>query len=153
MTPIPQSTQSDIMIPSGPLPWVPQAEGVWFKPLRFSPSDGTWANLIRMTPNGVVNRHRHLGAVEGWVLRGSWRYLEHEWTAEAGAYVYEPPGDLHTLVVEGTSEMLTLFHIHGPIEYLDEHGEVARTETAESKLRLYSEFCREQGLEVQDLVV
>jgi 2,4'-dihydroxyacetophenone dioxygenase len=147
-----QPPAADLMIDSESLPWVPQAEDVWFKPLRISLRDGTWANLIRMRRRGTINRHRHLGAVEGWVLQGTWRYLEHDWTARAGAYVYEPPGDVHTLVVEGDGEMQTLFHIHGPIEYLDDAGGVARVETAESKLELYERHCREHGLEVQPVV-
>jgi quercetin dioxygenase-like cupin family protein len=143
----------DTMIPSADLPWVPQAEGVWFKPLRISTSTGSWVNLIRMAPHGRVNRHRHIGAVEGWVLAGSWRYLEHDWTAAAGAYVFEPAGDVHTLVVEGDEEMITLFHVHGPIEYLDEAGEIVRVETAQSKLDLYREHCAAHGLELDGLIV
>jgi 2,4'-dihydroxyacetophenone dioxygenase len=137
----------DTMIPSANLPWVPQAEGMWFKPLRISTKAGSWVNLIRMTPHGRVNRHRHIGAVEAWVLAGSWRYLEHDWSAGPGAYVFEPAGDVHTLVVEGDEEMVTLFHVHGPLEYLGEDGTVERVETAQSKLDLYRGHCRAHGLE------
>ena len=48
------------------------------------------------------------------VLRGRWRYLEHDWIAEEGSYAYEPAGETHTLVVpEGVPEMITWFHVTG----------------------------------------
>jgi len=41
----------------------------------------------------------HPAPVHGLVLEGSWRYLEHDWVARKGMYVFEPPGEIHTLVV------------------------------------------------------
>jgi hypothetical protein len=38
--------------------------------------------------------------VHGFVLKGEWRHLEHDWVASEGGYVYEAPGETHTLVVE-----------------------------------------------------
>jgi hypothetical protein len=35
--------------------------------------------------------------VTGYVLRGRWHYLEHDWVAEPGAFLFEPPGETHTL--------------------------------------------------------
>ena len=41
----------------------------------------------------------------GFVLESHWHYLEHDWVAEEGGYVYEPT---HTLVVPGdVDEMIT----------------------------------------------
>jgi hypothetical protein len=37
---------------------------------------------------GIVSRHRHPSAVFGYVIKGRWKYDEHEWTAEAGSFVY-----------------------------------------------------------------
>ena len=92
-------------------------EGVSFELLRVSPERGTWANLIRVSAGGKVERHRHRGAVQGWVMKGRWRYLEHEWVATPGSYIFEPENGVHTLVVEA-EEMVTLFMIDGPIEIL-----------------------------------
>lgn len=52
---------------------------------------------------------------------GSWRYAERDWIAEAGSYVYEPPGDVHTLMAM-KGESLTLFWITGALIELDETG-------------------------------
>src|SRR5579864_4783825 len=80
--------------------WVPQSENVWFRPLCLNISAGYWMNLLKVRKSGVLSRHRHPGPVHAFVLKGSWRYLEHDWVATEGAYVYEAPGETHTLVVD-----------------------------------------------------
>src|SRR5215213_9523820 len=51
----------DMAVQSDELPWVPQGERVWFKPLRFDLATGRWINLLRVEGGGKVNRHRHTG--------------------------------------------------------------------------------------------
>ena len=67
---------------------------------------------------------RHLPQpVHGYVLRGEWRYLEHDWIATEGGYVYEAPGETHTLVVDPhVEEMITLFQVNGAMIYVDPDG-------------------------------
>jgi 2,4'-dihydroxyacetophenone dioxygenase len=109
--------------PEDPRVWVPQAPTVWFRPLLFNTVTGQWCNLLRVTASGVVNRHRHPGAVFGYVIKGRWRYVEHPWTAETGHFVYEPPGEIHTLTVpDDCQEMVTFFNIAGAMIYLDDDG-------------------------------
>lgn len=134
------------------VPWVEQSEGVWFKPLRLAPELGLWANLLKVSSGGMVSTHRHHGPVEAWVIQGCWRYLEHDWVAGPGSYVHEPEGDVHTLVVEGGEEMITLFVVHGAIDYLDGEGNLVRRDTAQSKLELYERHCRAHGLPVLPVV-
>jgi 2,4'-dihydroxyacetophenone dioxygenase len=103
--------------------WVPQTPTVWFKPCLLSPSNGYFVNLLRVRQQGILSRHRHAGAVHALVLRGRWRYLEHAWIAEEGSYIYEPPGDIHTLIMpEGVDEMITWFHNTGGYTYVDPEG-------------------------------
>jgi 2,4'-dihydroxyacetophenone dioxygenase len=110
-------------IPDDDRVWVPQAEGVMFRPLLFNTVIGQWCNLLRVTRAGIVSRHRHPGAVFGYVVKGKWHYYEHPWVAEAGHFVYEPPGEIHTLAVpEDCDEMITFFNISGAMIYLDENG-------------------------------
>jgi 2,4'-dihydroxyacetophenone dioxygenase len=146
----------DVVARSADIPWVPQGSGnVWFKPLRISLEQNRWINILKVTQNGVVNRHRHHSEVEGWVIQGQWHYREHDWTAHAGDFVYEPVGDVHTLVADHATEeepMLTLFSIHGDIEYVDEHGERLFIEDAHGKLRRYLDFCESQGITPVDVV-
>ena len=49
---------------------------------------------------GVLSRHLHPNPVHGFVLKGKWFYREHDWVATEGSYVFEPPGEIHTLVVD-----------------------------------------------------
>lgn len=134
------------------IPWVPQADGVWFRPLRISPELGTWTNLLRVRRQGTINLHRHVAPVEAWVFAGEWRYLEHDWTAGPGGYVYEPAGDVHTLTTVGEEEMITLFSMHGPIEYIGPDGGIAYVETAETKLKRYVDFCASHYIPVAPII-
>lgn len=147
---------ADMVARSADIPWVPQGSGnVWFKPLRISLRHNRWVNILKVTRGGVVNRHRHLAEVEGWVLQGRWHYIEHDWSAGPGDFVYEPPGDVHTLVADVADErtpMLTLFSIHGEIEYVDDDDRSRYVETAETKLRRYLDHCEVEGITPLDLV-
>ena len=101
-------------IPDDERVWVPQGENVWFRPLCLCASRGYWMNLLRVRKSGVLSRHRHPQPVHGYVIKGRWRYLEHDWVAEEGGYVYEAPGETHTLVVdEGVEEMTELANLGG----------------------------------------
>lgn len=103
--------------------WVPLAEGVWVRPLQFNVTLGQYTHIIRVTKAGIIARHRHSGAVHGYVIKGRWHYLEHDWVAEEGSYIFEPPGETHTLEVpEDCTEMVTLFQINGSLIYVDPFG-------------------------------
>src|SRR5688572_19452111 len=105
-------------IPDDERLWVPQAPAVWFRPLILNTVNGEWVNLLRVRRAGVLSRHRHPAPVYGYVIKGSWRYREHPWVAHQGSFVFEPPGEIHTLVVdEETDEMITLFHVIGALIY------------------------------------
>jgi 2,4'-dihydroxyacetophenone dioxygenase len=133
--------------PEDPRVWVPQAPNVWFRPLLFNTVTGQWCNLLRVTAAGVVSRHRHPGAVFGYVIKGRWRYHEHPWTAEAGHFVYEPPGEIHTLAVpEGCPEMITFFNIGGAMLYLDDAGALTGYEDVFTKIERCEAHYEQVGL-------
>ena len=50
-------------LPNDERVWVPQAEGVWFRPLLLNTVSGGWCNLLRVRRAGVLSRHRHPMAV------------------------------------------------------------------------------------------
>ena len=143
----------DRAIQSDEVPWVQQGEGVWFKPLRFDLSAGRWINILEVSGGGKVNRHRHSGGqVMGYCLEGSWHYLERDWVARPGTLIYEPPGDIHTLMVDGQSGgMKTIFILEGVIQYLDDKDNLLYQDDVFSKLERYLDHCRERGIEPQDL--
>jgi 2,4'-dihydroxyacetophenone dioxygenase len=126
-------------IPDDERVWVPQAPNVWFRPLLFNTVSGGWCNLLRVRKSGVLSRHRHPMAVTGYVIKGKWHYLEHDWIASEGSFVYEPPGEVHTLVVpEDCAEMITHFNIQGAMVYVDEAGKQVGYEDVWTKI----EMCR-----------
>lgn len=127
--------------------WVPMTATVSFKPCVLSASNGYFTNILRVRQNGVLSRHRHAGAVHALVLRGRWHYLEHDWVAEEGSYVCEPPGDIHTLIVpDGVAEMMTWFHNSGGYTYLDEAGKPVGYEDVFTKIEAARRHYRAIGL-------
>ena len=137
-------------IPDDERVWVPQAENVWFRPLLLNTVTGSWCNLLRVRKSGVLSRHIHPSWVTGYVIRGSWRYLEHDWVAREGSFVYEPPGEIHTLVVDehsgGATEMITFFNIAGAMVYVDEQGRTTGYEDVFTKIEMCRRHYGEAGL-------
>ncbi|CAG4910683.1 unnamed protein product [Acidocella sp. C78] len=140
--PQPGGMLADIFVGGGidldggdPREWVPQTADVSFRPLILCVSQGYYINILRVRAAGVLSRHRHSGPVHAFTLRGTWRYLEHDWVANAGDYAFEPPGETHTLVVpDGVDEMATLFHVTGGYTYVDPYGKALGYEDVFTKL-------------------
>jgi quercetin dioxygenase-like cupin family protein len=139
--PQPPESPPELVIPAA-IPgderiWVPQGPNVWFRPLCLCASRGYWMNLLRVRKSGVLSRHRHPQPVHGYVIKGRWRYLEHAWVAQEGGYVYEAPGETHTLVVdEDVEEMITLFQVNGVMIYVDPDGGILGYEDVFTKIDL-----------------
>jgi quercetin dioxygenase-like cupin family protein len=115
--------------------WVPQSPAVSFKPLLLNVTQGYYINILWVRASGVLSRHRHHGPVHAFTLRGTWRYLEHDWVASAGDYAFEPAGETHTLVVpDDVHEMATLFHVTGGYTYIDPYGVALGYEDVFTKL-------------------
>jgi len=127
--------------------WVPQAPDVWFRPLLLNTVSGGWCNLLRVRRSGVLSRHRHPMIVTGYVIKGRWSYLEHDWIAEEGSFVYEPPGEVHTLIVpEDCREMITFFNISGAMIYLDARDNVTGYEDVWTKIDMCRAHYERNGL-------
>ncbi|MFI9230408.1 2,4'-dihydroxyacetophenone dioxygenase family protein [Streptomyces rimosus] len=104
--------------------YAPFTETVGSRPLWINVKDNSWSDILRAKEAGLVNRHYHPHEVFAYTLSGTWGYLERPWTARAGDFVYEAPGEGHTLVAyESDEPMKTLFIVKGPLIWLDEHGE------------------------------
>jgi 2,4'-dihydroxyacetophenone dioxygenase len=149
--PFPKDALTEIVIPDA-IPkddrlWVPQAPNVWFRPLCLNRSQGYWMNLLKVRKAGVLSRHRHPAPVHGFVLKGRWHYLEHDWVAETGSYVFEPPGETHTLVVpDDVEEMITYFQVNGIMYYVDPWGQALGYEDVFSKIELCRRHFEAVGL-------
>jgi hypothetical protein len=136
-------------IPSDERVWVLQAPNVWFRPLFFNTLSGGWCNLLRVRRSGVLSRHIHPAPVFAYVIKGSWRYLEHDWIASAGTFAFEPPGEIHTLVVDAdneSDEMITFFNVSGAMIYLDDAGRQVGYEDVFNKIDMCRKHYRDVGL-------
>jgi len=104
--------------------YVPFNDTVASRPLWISPSQNRWADILWAKRAGLVNRHYHPHQVLAYTISGKWGYLEHGWTATAGDFIYETPGESHTLVACDYHEpMKVFFVVSGPLIWLDENGE------------------------------
>jgi 2,4'-dihydroxyacetophenone dioxygenase len=120
--------------------YVPFTDTVSSRPLWISPSQNRWADILWAKSAGLVNRHYHPHQVFAYTISGKWGYLEHDWTATKGAFVYETPGEAHTLVAyEHDEPMKVHFNVTGPLIWLDADGEPDGHFDAFS----YIELCRE----------
>ena len=120
--------------------WIELEPNVFFRPLMFDMVTGAHCELLKVRRGGVLSRHRHTAAVHGFVIKGKWRYLEHSWEATQGSYVFEAPGEVHTLMVDDdVEEMITFFYAGGSLVYLDDDDNIL---LIEDNIQLV-EMCRE----------
>ncbi len=104
--------------------YVPLSDTVGTRPLFISPSQNRWCDVLYAKGAGLVNRHYHPQQVFAYTISGKWGYLEHDWVATAGDFVYEAPGESHTLVAyEHEEPMKVTFNVTGPLIWLDDNGE------------------------------
>jgi 2,4'-dihydroxyacetophenone dioxygenase len=104
--------------------WVPWAmRGAYFKLLNADEATGRYTLLIKVDRDVIAPLHRHVGAVEAYLLEGSFYYRdEPDIKFEAGCYLLERGGAIHQPVSQDGAVMLALFH--GPVEALDSSGNV-----------------------------
>ena len=133
-------------LPADERQWIPLNEGVWFHPLQLDIVRGAWTNLLKVVPGGRLACHVHPNPVHAYTLQGSWGYLEHDWTAHAGDYVYEPPGEVHTLVV-GDEGMITIFNTTGSVIYVEPDGTPTGYDTVHTRIDAARAHYRSVGLD------
>jgi hypothetical protein len=88
-------------------------------------------------------------------MRGHWRYLEHDWIAKPGTYIYEPAGEAHTLVIteDSPEPMIATFIVEGGLIYLDKpvNGGFAAYEDGFTLLDLSRKYYHQADLDVRQL--
>ena len=127
--------------------YVPFSETVSSRPLWISPGTGKWADILRADGPGLVNRHYHPHEVFAFTISGKWGYLEHDWIATAGDFVYETPGEGHTLVAyHHVDPMRVFFIVKGPLIWLDEKGNSAGYFDVHDYIKLCRDHYQKVGL-------
>jgi len=142
----PDMVIKDLMV-DDPKMWANIAPGITSRPIHLNVTAGYYIHLLRVTRSGLLQRHRHSGQVHAYVIRGKWLYLEHDWVAEEGSYVFEPPGETHTLIVpDDCKDMVTLFTVHGSLMYVDPLGNSTGYDDVFSRIEKYRAHFESVGL-------
>ncbi|GDY12862.1 cupin [Planctomycetota bacterium] len=135
--------------------WVPYGVGSWFYPLFFDVSSGGFANILKIRPGAKLPVHYHVSTVHAYTIQGTWFYTEHKhkWVAQAGTYVYETPGELHTLIVpaDAKEDMLAFFVLSGGLIYINEDGTPAGYDDGFTLLELARKHWASVGLDVAEI--
>lgn len=136
------------------LPWVAFDDGTChFKPLRFDLNSGGWIYLFKIKSNQTLSRHRHTGGtVIGYTIQGTWRYQEQSWVARPGTFIYEPAGDIHTLITED-EEVITLFILSGALQYFDETNQLVGQDDVYTVLKKYRDHCTAHNIAFKEELI
>jgi quercetin dioxygenase-like cupin family protein len=115
--------------------------------MLFDLRHNSFVTLFKINPGRRLPPHFHAMPVVGYVLQGVWKYEEHDWVARPGSMVYEPAGEVHTLVNIGRKPMISVFHVTGPHLDVDEKGHVLNYVDAYSALTYTRDYCRMRGID------
>jgi 2,4'-dihydroxyacetophenone dioxygenase len=130
------------------LPFVDLGDGSTLQLLHADVDAGLWVVRTRFTPGMTVDTHKHTGPVYAYTTQGRWYYLEYpDSVNEAGSYLFEPAGSVHTLhVPEDNTEITDVFFvIHGANLNLDAEGGVTTVIDAGGIREFYRAMCEASG--------
>jgi quercetin dioxygenase-like cupin family protein len=139
----------DKCVPTDKMPWAawdgPDSKRIGIKLLHSNPATGEYVSLCRYAKGMHVPRHKHLAPLHTYTLSGVWRYLEYDWLATPGCYVYEELGATHSLVIE---EETTCFHVtEGPHVLYNDDGSLRMNVDWEFVQRYWRKALRDVGLD------
>jgi quercetin dioxygenase-like cupin family protein len=128
-------------------PLIPYSEEVMIKLLRVDRASGQIAIILKGPPGAQIGRHKHYGSVTLYTISGAWRYLEHDWVARAGDFVFETASSSHTFVTEGDEPIEVFAIVEGALEFLDDDDNTIGMEDWQSMYRRYLDYCSDHGIE------
>lgn len=131
-------------------PWVPFGDNAAIRHLAFDVRNNIASNILWVKSGGVIGTHRHRGTVVMVCLEGSVRYLEYDWVAGPGDFIYEPPGITHTLVSDHPQGVKLFGWLQGPIEFYDEHANLIETVDVWWYIHHYESYCRAHGIPINE---
>jgi 2,4'-dihydroxyacetophenone dioxygenase len=137
------------------LPFVDLGDGSLLQLLQVDLDQGLWIVRTRFQPGVTIQRHKHTGPVHAVTFTGKWVYLEYpEVVNEAGSYLFEPAGSIHTLhVPEDAGPTDVWFSIWGANLNLRDDDSVEYVVDAHGMLALYQAVCDAQGLDHSGVII
>ncbi|SEB19205.1 alpha/beta fold hydrolase [Variovorax sp. YR216] len=136
------------------LPWMPFApysDTIFLKLIKVDPVSGQWITLLKLPPHTELPMHHHAGTVMVWTIAGQWKYIEHDWVAGPGSFVFETAGSRHTPISVGEDEVITLNIVQGDWNLMSPEGAVLAIENWKLMMDRYLNFCRSQDIEPVDV--
>ncbi len=129
------------------IPWVDCGGGIELKVIRVDQAQGHWVVRNRFQPGVRLQTHRHTGCVNGLTISGCWMYEEYGVRYQAGTYIFEPAGSVHTLVVPDdlTEPTDAFFVMEGVNLNLDSDGNIESVTDGMSTLNAYYALCEAQS--------
>ncbi|MEI7755307.1 MAG: 2,4'-dihydroxyacetophenone dioxygenase family protein [Actinomycetota bacterium] len=127
-------------------PWV-SIPGGELRLVHVDIAAGIWVIANRFEPGMAAQRHLHTGPVFAWTTAGCWMYSEYGVRYEAGSFVHEPAGSMHTLVVpaDNTETTEVFFVMNGANLNLDDDDNIVSITDAGSIAAAYRMLCEMQG--------
>lgn len=129
-------------------PWIPFGEHAALRHLAFDVRRNIFSNVLWIKRAGVIGTHKHRGTVVMVCLEGSARYLEYDWVAGPGDFIYETPGLVHTLVSDHPQGVKLFGWLEGPIEFFDDKGTFIETLDVWWYINHYETYCREHDIPI-----
>lgn len=137
------SNHMEAHIQTSRLPWMPLAEGVFVRPLRFRGTERTLQ--LKVEPGVSIPFHRHDGHVHALGLSG-YRKLSNGTIVGPGDYVFESAGNIDHWACEGDEPVVTQITMTGRLTYLEADGnEGSFTDTATLKCQ-FLQWCDQNGI-------
>jgi hypothetical protein len=127
-------------------PWVPFGDNAAIKHLAFDPAHNIYSNILWMKGPAVIGTHKHRGFVVMMCLEGSVHYLEYDWLATPGSFIYETPGEAHTLVTDHPEGVKLFGWMQGANEFYDADGNFIMTADVWWFMDHYESYCKEHGI-------
>lgn len=133
------------------IPFVPYSDTIFIKLIKVDPIRGEWTTLLKLPAHTELPMHHHSGSVMVWTVAGQWRYLEHDWIAGPGSFVFETAASRHTPVSVGEDEVITLNIIQGDWNIMSPEGAVLAIENWKSMVERYVNYCKGRGITPVDV--
>jgi len=129
-------------------PWIPFGPNAALRHLAFDVRRNRFSIVLWIKSPGVIGTHKHRGTVVMICLEGSARYLEYDWIAGPGDFIYETPGLVHTLVSDHPQGVKLFGWLEGPIEFFDERGSFVESLDVWWYINHYETYCREHNIPI-----
>jgi 2,4'-dihydroxyacetophenone dioxygenase len=134
------------------LPFVDIGDGNKLKVLLVDEGEGLWIVENIFQANFAVQKHRHTGPVFGYTTSGSWKYAEYDDVNQAGSFLYEPAGSVHTLTVQENNTQVW-FQMYGVNLNLADDGSIESVSDGAGTLAAYYAMCEMQGFDRPNVIV